>query len=161
MHFSDIKAATPPDIPVASIKFRGHDLDIFRITSDEIFFLLNAAPGVVDAWSLDESEPGRLQTIISEVGKAGPKVVRRLIAAGVRAPEDELGTLDLGEEVEILLAVLTNGIPDELVGKIMAGIAVGMDKAGMKPVPVPAKDEATPPSLSSLGLPELDSIPTA
>ena len=133
MKFSEIAALAPADVPAASIPFRGQVLDIFRLTGKDVFFVLNRGPGIVDAWSLDESDPGRVSAILKAIGDAGPEVVAQLIASGVRATPAEIksSALGLDEEIEILLAVLEFGIPEGLVGKLLAGLGKLTARAGV------------------------------
>jgi len=132
MRFSELAKVAPADIPAGSIKLRGQSVDIYRLTSRDIFRLMQSAPGVVAAWNdEDDGASGRL---IAAIGNAGPDVIDTLFASGLRSEVSEIreATLCLDEEADILAAIMEHSIPDGILEKILAGLQNLEAKAGVE-----------------------------
>lgn len=144
MKLSEISTIAPPDVPVATVPFRGAELDIHRISSRDVLFVLSRAPALVDAWTMEDTgaehevideETGetsmkkgmgseKIGALLTAIGKAGPEVIGQLIRSGLRATEKEVEGAQLGleEEIDIVLAVLEHGIPESLLEKLLGGL---------------------------------------
>ncbi|OOY22490.1 hypothetical protein BMI91_19605 [Thioclava sediminum] len=110
-------------LPVAAVKLRGHDVDVFRIAAGDILYAVGKAPALLDAWT--EEGEGRATKIAEALSSAGLDVIDHLIAAGLKATREEVSQfeLDLSEQFNILNAILKHSIPDELLEKVHAGLA--------------------------------------
>lgn len=131
MKLSSFQRIAPADVAVGSIPFRGAVLDIFPLTSTDIFWLLTRAPEVAKAWGVEGTAEEKGVAMLAAVGKAGPEVVKRIFIAGTQSSEEELASanLSLDEEVEILAAVLDLGIPENMVGKLRGAITGAIARA--------------------------------
>jgi hypothetical protein len=169
MRFQDIKKLAPASVPVATVAFREHPLDIFPITGEDIFWLLNVAPAVAKAWSdgeddgeadKDAAANARLLATLQAVGEAGPAVMNRLLCTALRTTEAELAEAGLvaDEQIEILSAFLANGIPEDLLGKLVLGARAGAVRAGLR---MPAFPQSAPSAASSTASSQEASTPTA
>lgn len=149
MKLSSFQKIAPADVAVGSIPFRGKILDIFPLTSTDIFWLLTRAPEVAKAWGAEGSPEEKGVAMLAAVGKAGPEVVKRILIAGTQATEEELADagLSLDEEVDILAAILDLGIPENMVGKLRGAITGAIARAqGQRPIAL----SETPSSVSSI-----------
>lgn len=119
MHLTRISAATPADVPVASVPFRGDQLDIYRFTVRDAFEVANRAAGILAIWG--DNEECKIERLISEIGRVGLDSLHCVLCAGLRASRDEVEAADLGfnESVELLLLILDHGIPEEPLGKLL------------------------------------------
>lgn len=137
MKLSSFQKIAPADVAVGAIPFRGEGtLDIYPLTSRDIFWLLTVAPEVAKAWGEEGSNEQRGVAMLAAVGKAGPEVVKRLLMAGTQETEEALAeaNLSLGEEVEILAAILDLGVPENLVGKLRGAVTGAIARANGRPV---------------------------
>jgi hypothetical protein len=131
MRFSELAKAAPADVPAGSIQLRGNSVEIYRLTSRDVFRLLASAPGVVEAWG--DEEDGATGRLLTAVGKAGPEVLDVLFASGLRSTPAEIkgAALDLEEEADILAAILEHSIPEGILEKLLAGLQKLESKAGV------------------------------
>lgn len=146
MRFSDMKDLTPADVSVAKVDFRGEKVDVFRLTPEDIFFVLNQAPEVIDAMEADAAEAsnydsedavdvgmGGMSKLLPAIAQAGPEVINRLISSGLRATEEEIKAahLDVEEATNILEKVLQEGIPEGFLKRLMMVFGVAAAKQGL------------------------------
>ncbi|WHZ36490.1 hypothetical protein [Sagittula sp. MA-2] len=122
MHLSKAPAASPADVPVASIPFRGVELDIYRFTVRDAFEVMNKAPGIVAIW-IGDSE-NRVELLIQEIGRIGLSACFCTLRAGLRASDEELAEAELSMEelIPVILACLDHGVPEEPLGKLFRGV---------------------------------------
>ncbi|MCZ4366619.1 hypothetical protein [Sulfitobacter dubius] len=121
MHLTRISAASPPDVPVASVPFRGAELDIYRFTVRDAFEVMNKTPGIVAIWI--GSDEDRIERLIQEIGRIGLSTCFCILRAGLRATDDQLEEAEftIDEFVDVLLAILDHGVPEEPLGKLLGG----------------------------------------
>lgn len=131
MKLNSFKKIAPADVSVGSIPFRGQGtLDIFPLTSNDIFWLMTRSPEIAAVWQSSASEEEKGFAMLAAIGKAGPDVLNRLLIAGTRITETELEEADLSleEQVEIICAVLELGVPEGVLGKLRAAFQTASAK---------------------------------
>lgn len=131
MKFSEIVSLAPAEVPAASVQLRGHSVDVFRLTSGDVFAVLAKAPGIVEAWNSDGND--RVKNIMSAIAAAGPDVVAALLASGLRADVEAVKAfkLSLEEELSIGWEIVSQSIPGELLEKIAVELEIRASGLGL------------------------------
>lgn len=159
MKLSAFKAVSPAGVPVGSIPFRGEGvLDIYPMRTKDLFWIANRAPAVAAAFALEGD--ARIPAIIKALAETGEDVVNRLLCVATRCSPEELQEqeLSLDDDVEILVAFLDLGVPDDFFGRL-AG-AVNRRTGGALSILATSTSKPSSPASSSASEKQ-DSTPTS
>ncbi|MFC3088527.1 hypothetical protein [Tabrizicola soli] len=151
MRFSDLTPAdiAPSFIPVATVDFRGKQIDIYPLDAANLMTLVARKPAILNVWFADADS--KAKALVEAIMSLDAETIEWAVSIALDAPMEQIRAfkpaMNAGEQIRILITMVQASIPESEKEKIKAGVvSVLTTTLGLAKL---AEQEQTGPASSS------------